>query len=94
MSLSRVAVRRPVLTTVVVSVFLVLGLFSYLGLVVDLFPDVEFPFVTVTTIYPGTLPLGRGAGLWPGIGLNRELALLGFLLQLHPLLRIGELSHQ
>ncbi len=56
MILSRMAVTRPVLTTVIVAAVLVLGLFSYTRLVVDLFPDVEFPFVTVTTIYPGAGP--------------------------------------
>jgi HAE1 family hydrophobic/amphiphilic exporter-1 len=55
-SLSRMAVGRPVLTTVIIAVFLVMGISSYLGLVVDLFPKVEFPFVTVTTIYPGAGP--------------------------------------
>ena len=56
MSLSRMAVERPVLTTVIVVAILVLGVFSYMRLVVDLFPEVEFPFVTVTTIYPGAGP--------------------------------------
>jgi len=56
MILSRMAVTRPVLTTVMVVAILVLGVFSYTRLVVDLFPDVEFPFVTVTTIYPGAGP--------------------------------------
>lgn len=56
MILSRMAVTRPVLTAVIVVAILVLGLFSYTRLVVDLFPDVEFPFVTVTTIYPGAGP--------------------------------------
>ena len=53
MILSKMAVTRPVLTTVIVAAILVLGLFSYLRLVVDLFPEIDFPFVTVTTIYPG-----------------------------------------
>lgn len=56
MILSRMAVRRPVLTTVIVLVFLVLGIFAYLRLVVDLFPNVEFPYITVTTVYPGAGP--------------------------------------
>ncbi|MBD3334024.1 MAG: hypothetical protein GF355_00745, partial [Candidatus Eisenbacteria bacterium] len=56
MSLSRMSVERPVLTTVLITIFLVLGIFSYLRLVVDLFPEIEFPFVTVTTIYPGAGP--------------------------------------
>lgn len=56
MMLSKMAVDRPVLTTVLVASVLVLGIFSYFRLVVDLFPDIEFPFVTVTTIYPGAGP--------------------------------------
>ena len=56
MILSKMAVTRPVLTTVMVAAILVLGLFSYFRLVVDLFPEVDFPFVTVTTIYPGAGP--------------------------------------
>jgi len=56
MTLSRMAVRRPVLTAVIVATALVLGIFSYLRLVVDLFPNIEFPFVSVTTIYPGAGP--------------------------------------
>jgi len=56
MILSKMAVTKPVLTTVIVTVFLVLGLFAFTRLVVDLFPEVEFPFVTVTTIYPGAGP--------------------------------------
>jgi HAE1 family hydrophobic/amphiphilic exporter-1 len=56
MILSKMAVTRPVLTTVIVAAILVLGLFSYTRLVVDLFPEIDFPFVTVTTIYPGAGP--------------------------------------
>jgi HAE1 family hydrophobic/amphiphilic exporter-1 len=56
MVLSRMAVNRPVLTTVIVAAVLVLGLFSYMRLVVDLMPEIDFPFVTVTTIYPGAGP--------------------------------------
>ncbi|MCK5713533.1 MAG: efflux RND transporter permease subunit, partial [Hyphomicrobiaceae bacterium] len=56
MILSKMAVTRPVLTTVMVAAILVLGVFSYFRLVVDLFPEVDFPFVTVTTIYPGAGP--------------------------------------
>lgn len=53
MKLSEVAVKRPVFTTMMIAALLVLGLFSYLELPVDLFPDVEFPFTTVQTVYPG-----------------------------------------
>jgi len=36
-----------------IGALLVLGWFSYGGLPVDLFPEVDFPFVVVQTIYPG-----------------------------------------
>jgi HAE1 family hydrophobic/amphiphilic exporter-1 len=36
--------------------FVVLGFFSWQRLVIDLFPDVDFPYVIVTTIYPGAGP--------------------------------------
>ncbi len=56
MFLARIAVQKPVLATMVVGTFVVLGLFSYQRLVIDLFPRVEFPMITVTTVYPGAGP--------------------------------------
>ncbi len=53
---ARLAVRRPVLTTMLVGIFVFLGAFSYFNLGVDLTPDIEFPVVTVTTVYPGAGP--------------------------------------
>ncbi|NIM21818.1 MAG: AcrB/AcrD/AcrF family protein [Candidatus Latescibacteria bacterium] len=50
------AVRKPVLTTMIVLAFVVLGIFSWQRLVIDLLPEIEFPFVTITTIYPGAGP--------------------------------------
>jgi HAE1 family hydrophobic/amphiphilic exporter-1 len=50
------AVRKPVFTTMLVLVFIVLGIFSYRRLKVDLFPEINFPFVTITTLYPGAGP--------------------------------------
>jgi hydrophobic/amphiphilic exporter-1 (mainly G- bacteria), HAE1 family len=54
--LPRLAVQRPVLTTMLLTVSLVLGLFGFFRLQVDLFPEVEFPVVTVSTVYPGAGP--------------------------------------
>ncbi len=54
--LPRLAVQRPVLATMLIVIFVVLGTFSFFQLRVDLFPDVEFPVVTVTTVYPGAGP--------------------------------------
>ncbi|MFC1557850.1 efflux RND transporter permease subunit [candidate division KSB1 bacterium] len=56
MFLSKLSVTKPVLTAVIILFFVVLGLYSYLGLSVDLFPEVDIPYVTVQTIYPGAGP--------------------------------------
>ncbi|MDR7481557.1 MAG: efflux RND transporter permease subunit [Armatimonadota bacterium] len=56
MSLSALAVRRPVLTLMITSALMVLGLVAYTRLPVELFPNVQFPFVTVTVVYPGAGP--------------------------------------
>ncbi len=56
MSLSDVAIRRPVFTTMMALAIVVLGLVGYFRLGTDLYPDVSFPFATVTTVYPGGSP--------------------------------------
>lgn len=53
---AHLAVTRPVLTSMLVAVFVFLGAFSYLAIPLDLFPTVDFPYVTVTTVYPGAGP--------------------------------------
>lgn len=56
MSLADIAIRRPVFTGMMSLAILVLGLVGYLRLSTDLYPDVSFPFVTVTTVYSGGSP--------------------------------------
>ncbi|OGC91022.1 MAG: hypothetical protein A2W25_08060 [candidate division Zixibacteria bacterium RBG_16_53_22] len=56
MYLSNTAIKRPVFATMVILALVVLGMVSYNQMNVDLFPDIEFPFVVVTTIYPGAAP--------------------------------------
>jgi hydrophobe/amphiphile efflux-1 (HAE1) family protein len=56
MTLSEVAIKRPVFTTMVSLGIVVLGVMSFFRLGVNLFPDVQFPVVTVSTIYPGASP--------------------------------------
>ncbi len=53
MILANVSIRRPVFATMMVTALLVLGITSYFALSVDLFPDIDFPFVVVTVDYPG-----------------------------------------
>ncbi len=53
MKLSDLCVNKPVFTTMMIGALLVLGVFSYLEMPVKLFPDIDFPFVVVQTVYPG-----------------------------------------
>jgi len=53
---ARLAVERPVLTSMIVAALVILGSFSYFTLGVDLMPEIEFPYVTATTVYPGAGP--------------------------------------
>ncbi|RKX29570.1 MAG: AcrB/AcrD/AcrF family protein [Candidatus Zixiibacteriota bacterium] len=53
MKLSEISVKRPVFATMMISTLLVLGIFSYFELSVNLFPDVDFPITIVQTVYPG-----------------------------------------
>jgi HAE1 family hydrophobic/amphiphilic exporter-1 len=56
MFLSNLSIKRPVFATVLMLVLLTLGLFSYRRLAIDLFPDVEFPILSIITAYPGASP--------------------------------------
>jgi HAE1 family hydrophobic/amphiphilic exporter-1 len=53
MRFADVFIRRPVFATMLVAGLVVLGLFSYRKLGVDLFPNIDFPIVTVTTTLKG-----------------------------------------
>ena len=53
---TRISIKNPVLATMMMVAFVVLGLFSYQRLRVDQFPDINFPVVVVTTEYPGATP--------------------------------------
>ena len=56
MNISAIAIKRPVFTVMVAVALLVLGIVGYKKLGTDLFPNVAFPIVTVTIIYPGASP--------------------------------------
>jgi len=49
-------IRRPVLATMLTTLLVVLGAFSYMRLGIDLMPKIEFPMVTITTIWKGASP--------------------------------------
>ena len=55
-SSSNLSIKHPVFATMMMAALAVLGIASYSQLKVDMFPKVEIPVVTVTTIYPGAGP--------------------------------------
>ncbi len=56
MLISKIAIQRPVFTSMVMAALIVFGFISYQRLGVDLFPRVEFPIVTILTELPGADP--------------------------------------
>ncbi|RLD15875.1 AcrB/AcrD/AcrF family protein, partial [candidate division KSB1 bacterium] len=56
MFLAKLSVKRPVLMTVTLMVFIIFGGLAFEKLNLNHMPQVEIPYVTVTTIYPGAGP--------------------------------------
>ena len=56
MSISSVAIKRPVFTVMVMFALVVLGIAGLSRIGTDLFPDVSFPVVVVNIPYPGASP--------------------------------------
>src|ERR1041384_183324 len=56
MWISDTSIKRPVFATMFILSFVVLGIVSMTRLGIDLFPDVNFPFVNVSVIYRGAAP--------------------------------------
>jgi hydrophobic/amphiphilic exporter-1 (mainly G- bacteria), HAE1 family len=53
---TRVSIHNPVMATMVMLAFVVLGLFSYQRLSIDQFPNIDIPTVVVQLDYPGASP--------------------------------------
>ncbi len=53
---TRISIGNPVMATMVMLAFVVLGVFSYQRLSVDQFPNIDFPTVVVSMDYPGASP--------------------------------------
>jgi HAE1 family hydrophobic/amphiphilic exporter-1 len=56
MKITELSVKRPIFTTMMIMALVVLGIFSYFRLGVDLFPNIEFPYVVVQTTLNGAGP--------------------------------------
>ncbi len=53
MSIYSTAVKRPITTLVIFVAVLVMGVFSLRNMPIDLYPEIDPPFISVFTIYPG-----------------------------------------
>ena len=53
MAIYKTAVQKPVTTALIFLAVIVIGVFSYLQLPIDQFPEMDPPYVTVMTTYPG-----------------------------------------
>ena len=77
MNLSRIFILRPVATSLLMVAILIAGLLSYRLLPVSALPEVDYPTIQITTLYPGaspdvmtssvTAPLERQFGQMPGL---------------------------
>lgn len=56
MNLAALSIKRPIFITCIVTLMLIMGVFSLKKMPVDMFPDVTFPIIFVQTIYPGASP--------------------------------------
>lgn len=56
MFLSDISVRRPVVATIITFALVFFGILGYQRLGIDLFPQVDFPYVTITTTLFGAAP--------------------------------------
>ncbi len=56
MNIAKLSIKRPIFMACIVILLMVVGTISFKRLGVDIFPPIDFPVVTVMTIYPGTSP--------------------------------------
>ena len=53
MSIYKTAIQKPVTTALIFVAVIVIGIYSFLKLPVDMFPQMDPPYITVMTTYPG-----------------------------------------
>ncbi len=56
MFLAKLSINRPVLTTMILLVLLLFGALSYVNLNLNQMPDIQIPFISISTVYPGAGP--------------------------------------
>jgi HAE1 family hydrophobic/amphiphilic exporter-1 len=53
MSIYKTAIQKPVTTALIFVAVIVIGIYSFMKLPVDMFPEMDPPYITVMTTYPG-----------------------------------------
>ncbi len=56
MSLPKFSVQRPIFTTMITLIVVIMGFFSLVRLKIDLLPNIELPTITIRTLYEGASP--------------------------------------
>ena len=57
MFLSTLSIKRPIMVTMGILVFLIFGILAFFALNLNLMPDIELGYVSVQTVYPGSGPV-------------------------------------
>ena len=53
MAIYKSAIEKPVTTALIFIAVIVIGIYSFMKLPVDMFPQMDPPYITVMTTYPG-----------------------------------------
>ncbi|MGD0565876.1 MAG: efflux RND transporter permease subunit [Candidatus Goldiibacteriota bacterium] len=53
MNIAEMAIKRPIFVIMIVASIITLGLIGYTSMGVDMLPDIEYPTISVTTVYAG-----------------------------------------
>jgi multidrug efflux pump len=80
MNLSRIFILRPIATSLIMVAIMLLGLIAYRLLPVSALPEVDYPTIAVTTLYPGASPDWMTAGVTAP--LERQLSQMPSLQQM------------
>ena len=99
MNIAEPFIRRPVMTTVIMTALALFGWFAYRALPVSDLPNVDFPTIVVTANLPGaspevmatsvTAPLERQLGQMPGLTQMLSTSSAGARRRRRPKLGIG-----
>jgi len=56
MFLSDLSIKRPIMMSMLLIVFVLFGGLAFIGMPLDLTPDVDIPYINIQTVYPGAGP--------------------------------------